>query len=109
VQLASNQMVDHRRPRCVELMRWSGRTPTRDPVGLLDERDAHSRRVCNVRSRNKILRLHPATGAVTENERGPRLSCVVQVRVRRAERRVDLERLHRGDAATRINPGGAGQ
>ena len=101
-------MIDHRRPRSIELMCRSGRTPTRDPVGLFDERDAQSNRVCNVRNRNKILRLHPATGAMTENERGRRLGCLVQVRVRRAERRIDLDRLHRGDAATSGQSGRSG-
>ena len=107
-QLACDQVVDHRRPRRIELMRRSGRTPTRDPVGLLDERDAQSHRVCNARHRDKILRLHPATSAVTEDERGPRVVCATQMRVRRSERRVDLERLHRGDAATPTQSGRSG-
>jgi hypothetical protein len=107
-QLACEQVVDHRRPRCIELMRGCGSTPTRYPVGLLDERDAQSHRVCDARHRNKIFRLQPTACAVTEDERGPRLICAVQVRVRRAERRADLERLHRDDAATSIQSGRSG-
>ena len=56
-------------------MRRCGRTPARDPVGLLDERDAQSDRVRDARRRDKILRLHPAARAVTEDERGPRVVC----------------------------------
>jgi hypothetical protein len=37
---------------------------------------------------------------MTEHERGLRLDGALQVRVGRAEWSVDLERLHRGDAAT---------
>ena len=107
-QHACDHVVDHRSPRRIELMRRSGRTPTRDPVGLLDERHAQSHRSRNARHGNKILRLHPATSAVTEDERGPRVVCATQMRVRRSERRVDLERLHRGDAATPTQSGRSG-
>ncbi len=107
-QLACNQMVDHRRPRGIEVMRGSGRTPTRDPVGLLDERDAQTQRVRDVRRRNEILRLHPTACTVTEHERGPRLVCAVQIRLRRPEGRVDLELLHRADAATSNQSGRSG-
>jgi hypothetical protein len=107
VQLACDQMIDHRRPRCIELTRGCGSTPARDPVGLLDERDAYSHGVCDERHRGEVFRQHPATGSVTEDERCPRLICAVQVSVRGSERRVDLERLHRHDGATPVNPGGA--
>ena len=40
VQLAREQVVDHRGPRSIELMRGRGSTPSRDAVGLLDESDA---------------------------------------------------------------------
>jgi len=103
VQLAGEQLVDHRRPRCVELMRGSGRTPARNAVGLLDEHNGHPYRVCDARHGDKVFRLYASSCAVTENERGRRLICVVQVRVRNAERRVDRERFHREDAAT-FNP-----
>ncbi len=88
-------------------MRRCGSTPSFNAVGLLDEHDAQSRRMCGARRSYKVSRLYASARAVTENERGPRLSCVVQVRVRDAERRVDLERLHGDDAATSFNPGGA--
>ena len=88
-------------------MRGSGRAPARNPVGLLDEDDSHARRMCDVRDGDKVSRLYATTCTVTENERNTRLIRFVQVCVRGSERRGDLERLHRRDGATPINPGGA--
>ena len=51
-QLARKQMVDHRRPRCIELTHGCRCTPTGDPIGLLDERNAHPLRMCDVRHCN---------------------------------------------------------
>ena len=107
MQLACDQTIDHRHPRCIELTRGCGSTPARDPVGLLDERDAYSHGVCDERHRGEVFRQHPATRTVAEHERGTRLSRFVQVSLRGSERRVDLERLHRDDGATSFNPEGA--
>ena len=68
MQLGSDQTVEHGGPRRIEVMRGCGRTPPRNAVGLLDERDAHSQGVCDSRHGGKVLRLHPATGTVTKDE-----------------------------------------
>ena len=83
------------------------RTPARDPIRLLDERNAHSHRVCDTRHRDEILRLHPATGAVTEDERGPRLICAVQMRVRCLNGVSISSVFTEMMLPRRINPGGA--
>jgi len=107
VQLACDQMIDHRHPSCVELMCRSGRAPARNPVRLLDERDAYTHGMCDERHRGEVFRQHPATCTVTEHERSTRLSRFVQVGVGASERGVDLERLHQLDGAMPINPGEA--
>ena len=91
-----------------ELARRCRRTAPRNPVRLLDERDAHADRLRSARRRDEILRLHAATGAVTEHERRARVVQALHVRLRGAERRVDLERLHRDDAATPAQSGRSG-
>ena len=83
-------------------MRGRRRTPTRDPVRLLDERDAHSHRMRSLRHCDEILRLDAAAGAVAEDERGPWFVRATHVRVRHAERRVDLEQLHRRGTLRRL-------
>ena len=45
------QLLDDRDPGGVELVRRRRRAPPRDPVGLLDERDAHARSPARPRSR----------------------------------------------------------
>ena len=58
-QLGREQVVDHRRPRRIELARRCGSSPPRHPVGLFDERHAQSHLVCNARDRNKIFACTP--------------------------------------------------
>jgi hypothetical protein len=89
-ELAFEQVVDHRRPGSIELMRGCWRTPARHAIRLLDERNADSHRVRGLRHRNEIFRLHAAACAVAEHERSPRLVCVLDVRRSRTGRRADL-------------------
>jgi len=72
-----------------------GGAPSGDAVGLLDERDAHAHRLCGPRHRDEIPRLHPTACTVAEDERRLRLGCALDVCLRRAERRLDLERSQR--------------
>jgi hypothetical protein len=100
-------MLDDRRPRGIELMRRRRRPATGNPVRLLDEHDAQADRLRGARRREEILRLHTAACAMTEDERSTRVVRALDVRLRDAERRVDLERLHGTMLPCRLNPGGA--
>jgi hypothetical protein len=48
-ELVATQVVEHRHPGGVQVMRRRRRTPTRDSVGLLDENDAQSLRLRGAR------------------------------------------------------------
>src|SRR5207302_1056367 len=98
-QIVRDQVLDHRLPRRVELMRRCGTASPRYAVRLLDESDRDSRRMRDPRDRDKVSRGDPAAGAVTEDEGASRIVDALEMRPRRAERSVDLELLHRGDAA----------
>ena len=104
-QLAREQVLDHRRPRSVELVRGRGCAPARDPIGLLDQRDAQPDGLRGSRRCDEVLRLHSAACAVAEDERCPRAACTLDVRSRQAERRLDLDRLHHPMLPRRLSPG----
>jgi hypothetical protein len=87
-------MLDHGDPGGVQLACRCGGAPPGDAVGLLDERDAHFFRQRGSGRRHEIRRRHPAAGSVPEHERGPRLDGRVQVHLRLAVRRVDLDGRH---------------
>ena len=91
-QLAGAQMLEHRGPGGVELVCWSGGATTGDAVGLLDKRDAHILWERGIGRRHQISRLDPSPGAVAENQGGSRAVGRMQVRPRRAVRRLDLDR-----------------
>ena len=63
------QVLDHRDPGRVELVRRRRRAPAGDAVGLLDERDAEAERQRRARRRDQVAGVDAAAGAVTEHER----------------------------------------
>ena len=79
MQLARGRWLDHGYPGGVELVRRSRRASPGDAVGLLDERDADAFRARDVGRRDQVARRHPSAGAMTENERGDRLTGGMQV------------------------------
>src|SRR4051812_493122 len=88
-------MLDNCEPCGVEVVRRGRTTPARHAVRLLDERDADTLGECRSGRGHEVGCGHPAAGAVTEYETGPRHGGVLQVRVRTPVRRLDRERLHR--------------
>ena len=92
-QVARGEVLDHRGPRGVELMRRRRRTSARDAIGLFDEHGAEPCRVGGSRGGDEVPRADSASCAVTEDERSPRRVVRLQVRSRRAERRFDFGRV----------------
>ena len=85
------QLLDDRDPGGVELRRRRRRAPSRDPVGLLHERDGDVDGERSGRGGDEIRRRHPSPGPVPEHERRARLGGRVQVGSRGAVRGVELE------------------
>jgi hypothetical protein len=63
------QPFDDGRPGRVELRGGRCRAPSRDQVGLLDQRDAEVLLERSAARRHQVRRGHPAAGAVAEHER----------------------------------------
>jgi hypothetical protein len=101
-QLAFEQVFDDCRPSNVELARRSGAAPSRDSVGLLDERDADPLRAGDGRHRRQVSRSHPAGGPMTEDKRGSRSIGSVQVGLRQTARGVYFERRHADDGCSSL-------
>ena len=93
-QLALEQVVDDRRPGGIELVCRCRRTSPRDAIGLLDERDADPHRERRIRGRNQVPGGHAPARTMTKHERGSGFFGGMQVRVRRAVRRVEFENRH---------------
>jgi hypothetical protein len=66
------QLRDDRGPGRVQLGRWSGATPSRYTVRLLDERNFEPGGVGGFGGADKVRRLDPAASPVTEDERSNR-------------------------------------
>jgi hypothetical protein len=63
--------------------------------------------VCGMRDRDEISCSDSATGSVTEDEAAARIVDALEMRPRRAERSVDVERLHQVMLPRRFSQGGA--
>ena len=59
-------MVDHSRPRRVEVMRRGGRPAAGDAVGLLDERDTDAVHLGGLAHRHEVARFDSPARAVTK-------------------------------------------
>jgi hypothetical protein len=96
-ELHASKVLDHRDPGRFELGGWCGGTTAGDAIRLLDEDDRDVDCVRSRRRRHEIGRADAAAGAVTQNERAPRLVHWVDVRARSPVRRFDLQ-CHGGGA-----------
>ena len=87
---ARPELVDDGDPRLVELRGGCRRSPSRDAVRLLDERDRDTGGERGGRRRDEIGRADPSPGSVTEHQRGARLAGPVQVDAGQAARRPEI-------------------
>jgi hypothetical protein len=94
LQLVLAQVVDHGRPRSVELSRRRGRAAPGDAVGLLDEGDIEPFRARDIGGRDEVSRGHASAGTVTEHQRGARLVGPMEMDARPTVRSVELEACH---------------
>ena len=85
------KLCEHGRPGRVELVRRSRTATAGDPVGLLDEHDAHSGLERRVLRGHEVRRADSAARSVPEDERRRGLVDQVEVRPRRADRSLQLE------------------
>jgi hypothetical protein len=89
-QLDRPQVRDDGRPRLIELRRSGRRAPARDPVGLLDQRDADLDRLCGSSRRQQIRCFDASAGAMTQDQSAAWLFGEVEVSPSRTSRSVDL-------------------
>src|SRR5215212_4568283 len=89
------EVLDDRDPGSVELAGRRRGAPAGNPIGLLDEGDAHRGLVGRVSGGDQVGRRDPAPGAVAEHEQGGRVVDTVQVDTGRTMRRLDLHRAMR--------------
>jgi hypothetical protein len=90
-QFACPQVLDDGHPRLVELRRPGRRAPTRDPVGLLDQRDADLHRLRGSSRGQQIRGFDASTGAMAQDESAAWRFGEVQVSARGTSRSFDLD------------------
>jgi hypothetical protein len=110
-ELLPPEVLDHREPRGVEMVRGRGGAAAGHRVGLLDERDREAKLARRAGDRLEVARRDPAPGAVAQHERRPRLPVARRVEVRAGGpvRRLDHLRRRRMRASQgRSTPGSPG-
>ena len=88
-QFGCPQVRDDGNPRLIELRRSGRRAPSRDPVGLLDQRDGDLHRPSGSSRRQQIRCFDASAGAMTQDQSAAWLFCEVQVSACRTLRSVD--------------------
>jgi hypothetical protein len=84
-------LPDDRGPHRIELVRRRRAAPAGDTVGLLDEGNAERRGPSGLRRRDEVGRADATARAVPENQRSPRPIDRVEVDVRYAVWRLELD------------------
>ncbi len=94
VEPAGAESLDDGEPARIEMGGGGRRAPTRDPVRLLDERDAQPRGKRYLLRLDEVLRRDPSAGTVPEHDDAARRTRLVNMSVCRAVESADDESRH---------------